>query len=112
MTTHNADQHENFHNLEHDKPIHTPVDESPTHEETAPEGWTCACAALNPGDSEDCRGCHLTRSGQGSPMPPCTCGCNPAPGRYGEFDTESSASRQHFIDTGRFLRHGEIIEAA
>ena len=77
--------------------------------EPAPEDWACACAMQNPGDREDCRGCHLTRAGQGEPMPPCTCGCDPSPGRYGEYDTESSASRQHFIDTGRFLRYGEIL---
>lgn len=27
-----------------------------------------------------------------------------------ERDTESSASRQHYIDTGRYLRPGEAIE--
>jgi hypothetical protein len=73
------------------------------------EPWTCACAFENAVDEEDCGGCHLTRAGQGEPMPPCTCGCDPAPGRYGDFDTESSASRQHFIDTGRFLRPGETL---
>ncbi|WP_329020349.1 hypothetical protein [Streptomyces sp. NBC_01601] len=78
---------------------------------TAPDDWTCACAMRNEGGSDSCRGCHLTRSGQGEPMPPCTCGCDPTPGHYGDFDTESSASRQHFIDTGRFLRHGEILDA-
>jgi hypothetical protein len=26
------------------------------------------------------------------------------------YDTESSASRQHFIDTGRYLRHGEALD--
>jgi hypothetical protein len=73
------------------------------------EDWTCACAFGNPAADTDCGGCHLTRAGQGEPMPPCTCGCDPAPGRYGDFDTESSVSRQHFIDTGRFLRPGEIL---
>ena len=28
-----------------------------------------------------------------------------------DLDTESSASRQHYIDTGRYLRPGEAIEA-
>lgn len=30
----------------------------------------------------------------------------------GVFDTESSASRQHYIDTGEFLRVGEAYESA
>ena len=29
-----------------------------------------------------------------------------------EFDTSSSASRQHFIDTGRYLTHAEVAEYA
>lgn len=28
----------------------------------------------------------------------------------GEVDTSSSASRQHYIDTGRYLRPGEALE--
>ncbi|WP_372412623.1 hypothetical protein [Streptomyces luteireticuli] len=44
-------------------------------------------------------------------MPPCTCGCDIAFGDYGDYDTESPASRQHFVDTGRFLRPGEILTA-
>lgn len=28
-----------------------------------------------------------------------------------DIDTESSASRQHYIDTGRYLRKGEAIES-
>ncbi|MEJ8640011.1 hypothetical protein [Streptomyces sp. MS2.AVA.5] len=73
------------------------------------EPWMCACAFENLAAATDCGGCHLTRAGQGEPMPPCACGCDPAPGRYGDFDTESSVSRQHFIDTCRFLRPGEIL---
>jgi len=88
----------------------TPAPGASDGTDSAPEDWSCACAMRNPGDSEDCRGCHLTRAGQGAPMPPCTCGCDPSPGRYGEYDAESSASRQHFIDTGRYLRHGEILD--
>ncbi|MFF9785628.1 hypothetical protein [Streptomyces nigrescens] len=80
--------------------------------DAAPACWTCACAMQNSGTNEDCLGCHLTRLGQGEPMPPCTCGCDTSPGQYGEYDTQSSASRQHFIDTGRFLRHGEILDAS
>ncbi|MER0476961.1 hypothetical protein ABR737_01080 [Streptomyces sp. Edi2] len=72
------------------------------------EPWVCACAFENPG--VDCGGCHLTRAGQGECMPPCTCGCDTAFGRYGDYDTESSVSRQHFIDTGRFLRPGEALD--
>ncbi|MEU4080377.1 hypothetical protein [Streptomyces venezuelae] len=75
------------------------------------EPWTCACAFENSGAGEQCGGCHLTRSGQGEPMPPCTCGCDTSSGQFGDYDTESSASRQHFIDTGRFLRPGEILDA-
>ncbi|MFE1476676.1 hypothetical protein ACFW6N_22845 [Streptomyces cyaneofuscatus] len=73
--------------------------------------WTCACAFENSAAESQCGGCHLTRSGQGKPMPPCTCGCDTTFGRYGDYDTESPASRQHFIDTGRFLRPGEILSA-
>lgn len=76
------------------------------------EPWSCACGFENDSTDKDCGGCHLTRAGQGEPMPPCTCGCDPSPGRYGDFDTESSPSRQHFIDTGRFLRPGEILTTA
>ncbi|MFE6272252.1 hypothetical protein ACFVQ9_26065 [Streptomyces goshikiensis] len=43
-------------------------------------------------------------------MPPCTCGCDTSTGSYGDYDTESSVSRQHRIDTGRFLRPGEVLE--
>ncbi|KFG71434.1 hypothetical protein [Streptomyces mutabilis] len=32
--------------------------------------WVCACAFENSGAEEQCGGCHLTRSGQGEPMPP------------------------------------------
>ncbi|TLQ39285.1 hypothetical protein [Streptomyces marianii] len=71
--------------------------------------WVCACAYENSLSQEECDGCHLTRSGQGEPMPPCTCGCDPTPGEYGDYDTESSVSRQHRIDTGRFLRPGESL---
>jgi hypothetical protein len=74
--------------------------------------WICACAYENPGsESSHCGGCHLTRSGQGEPMPPCTCGCDTSFGDYGDYDTECCVSRQHFIDTGRFLRPGEAHEA-
>lgn len=85
-------------------------DTAPTGESTTP--WTCACAFTNTRGTEDCGGCHLTRSGQGEPMPTCTCGCDPTPGQYGDYDTQSSASRQHFIDTGRFLRPGEVLACA
>ena len=85
-------------------------DTAPAAEPTTP--WTCACAFTNTGGTEDCGGCHLTRSGQGEPMPPCACGCDPTPGQYGDYETQSSASRQHFIDTGRFLRPGEVLTAA
>ncbi|MFF6829943.1 hypothetical protein [Streptomyces longwoodensis] len=77
-----------------------------------PAPWTCACAFTNTSGTEACGGCYLTRSGQGGAMSPCTCGCDPTPGAYGDYDTLSSASRQHFIDTGRFLRPGEILGAA
>ncbi|MCX4826545.1 hypothetical protein OG883_43695 [Streptomyces sp. NBC_01142] len=73
--------------------------------------WICACAFENPGTEERCRGCHLTHNGQGEPMSPCTCGCDTAFGQFGDYDTESSVSRQHFIDTGRFLRPGETLDA-
>lgn len=75
-----------------------------------PLSWQCACGYDNRA-TEECSGCHLTRAGQGEKMQPCTCGCDPTPGHYGSYDTESSASRQHFIDTGRFLRPGEILSA-
>ncbi|MFD7620081.1 hypothetical protein [Streptomyces sp. NPDC059802] len=78
-------------------------------DECAP--WPCACAFENPGTEEQCGGCHLTRSGLGETMPACTCGCDTTFGRFGDYDTESSVSRQHFIDTGRFLRPGETIDA-
>ncbi|MBQ0890683.1 hypothetical protein KBZ94_38185 [Streptomyces sp. RM72] len=74
------------------------------------DSWTCACAFENSGTEEQCGGCHLTRTGQGEPMPPCTCGCDPTPGRFGDYDTASPVSRQHFIDTGRFLRPGETLD--
>ncbi|MET8605728.1 hypothetical protein ABZV92_19515 [Streptomyces rubiginosohelvolus] len=74
--------------------------------------WTCACAFENDSSESDCGGCHLTRAGQGEPVLPCACGCDPSPGAYGDFDTESSPSRQHFIDTGRFLRPHEVLTAA
>ncbi|MFF8786840.1 hypothetical protein [Streptomyces sp. NPDC015125] len=74
------------------------------------ETWECACAFENPGDQDACGGCHLTRDGQGEPMPPCTCGCDTTIGHYGDYDTESSVSRQHRIDTGRFLRPGEALD--
>ncbi|MCY0924480.1 hypothetical protein OS965_41495 [Streptomyces sp. H27-G5] len=74
--------------------------------------WVCACAFDNPGSQESRGGCHLTRAGQGEPMPPCACGCDPSQGDYGDYDTESSVSRQHFIDSGRFLRPGEVIATA
>ncbi|MEW1760412.1 hypothetical protein AB0393_28360 [Streptomyces cyaneofuscatus] len=73
--------------------------------------WLCACAFENPGADEQCGGCHLTRSGLGETMPACTCGCDTSFGRFGDYDTESSVSRQHFIDTGRFLRPDETIDA-
>ncbi|MFI1765203.1 hypothetical protein ACH41H_24530 [Streptomyces sp. NPDC020800] len=72
--------------------------------------WDCACAFTNAGDCEECGGCHLTRAGQGEPMPPCACGCDTSAGSYGDYDTESSVSRQHRIETGRFLRPGEVLE--
>ncbi|MET9779284.1 hypothetical protein ABZ023_34430 [Streptomyces sp. NPDC006367] len=78
---------------------------------TGCDSWTCACAFENAGSEERCGGCHLTRAGQGEPMPRCTCGCDTTLGRFGDYDTESSVSRQHFIDTGRFLRPGEILDA-
>ncbi|MFG2210546.1 hypothetical protein [Streptomyces sp. NPDC048638] len=73
--------------------------------------WPCACAFENSGAEEQCGGCHLTRSGQGEAMPPCTCGCDTPIGQFGDYDTESPVSRQHFIDSGRFLRPGEILDA-
>ena len=76
------------------------------------DSWVCACAFANPGHEEQCGGCHLTLAGQGEPMPPCTCGCDTSFGTYGDYDTESSVSRQHFIDTGRFLRPGEVLETS
>ncbi|MFK0047909.1 hypothetical protein ACIQU4_28245 [Streptomyces sp. NPDC090741] len=72
--------------------------------------WVCACAFTNSGDSDQCGGCHLTQAGQGEPMPPCICGCDTSTGSYGDYDTESSVSRQHRIDTGRYLRPGEVLE--
>ncbi|GGU49426.1 hypothetical protein [Streptomyces violascens] len=78
-------------------------------DECAP--WLCACAFENPGAEVQCGGCHLTRSGLGQTMPPCTCGCDTSFGEFGDYDTESSVSRQHFADTGRFLRPGETLNA-
>lgn len=74
--------------------------------------WVCACAYRNSVDDETCQGCHLTRHSQRAPMPPCGCGCDPTPGAWGEYDTLSSASRQHFCDCGRFLRTGEALTGA
>ncbi|MGW4731810.1 hypothetical protein ACWEQC_22050 [Streptomyces shenzhenensis] len=67
--------------------------------------WRCACGTANEWHVSQCSGCHLTRTAQPDKPTPCDCGCNPELGAYGEYDTTSSASRQHFVDTGRFLRH-------
>lgn len=69
--------------------------------------WWCACGKDNEWHATQCAGCHLTRTDQRDEPAPCDCGCNLELGAYGEYDTTSSASRQHFIDTGRFLRWSE-----
>ncbi|MFE1784088.1 hypothetical protein ACFW9F_16255 [Streptomyces sp. NPDC059506] len=57
------------------------------------------------GDEEPCPGEVLRVD-----FPLCDCGCDPTPSPdISAYDTESSVSRQHRIDTGRYLRPGEAL---
>ncbi|MFF9690432.1 hypothetical protein [Streptomyces sp. NPDC014623] len=73
--------------------------------------WWCPCANCNNWHVAECKNCGLARDSRHEEQP-CDCGCDPALGEPGQYDTAGPASLAHLAATGRYLRWTELIRLA